>query len=418
MFYYSVKLGCIALGSGAVVVGWMTLRMRRLVRLQSQVQEVEGLLSGVVLQLINAVSKLRVAGSERRAFAYWAREYGRKQSLSLRVQALKDQIRLVNLTVPVLALGCSFLYMLGPADRVPLPLGTFLAFIAAQTIFLTSLTQAGDVLSGLALAHTLWIRTRTILDETPEVDATKTSIGRLRGRIDIEHATFRYRDDGPLTLDDVTIHAEPGQCIALTGPSGSGKSTILNLLLHFETPMSGAIYLDGQELSSLDITAVRRQIGVVTQDGKIMSGSIFENIACGGYCTMEQAWDAARAAGLGEDIESMPMGMHTVIAEGGGNISGGQRQRLLIARALVRNPSIVVFDEATSALDNRTQAIVTASLNQLNVTRILVAHRLSTIRQADRIYVVEAGRVVQQGGYEELVAEEGLFARLVQRQSA
>jgi ATP-binding cassette subfamily C protein len=133
---------------------------------------------------------------------------------------------------------------------------------------------------------------------------------------------------------------------------------------------------------------------------------------------MEQAWDAARAAGLGEDIESMPMGMHTVIAEGGGNISGGQRQRLLIARALVRNPSIVVFDEATSALDNRTQAIVTASLNQLNVTRILVAHRLSTIRQADRIYVVEAGRVVQQGGYEELVAEEGLFARLVQRQSA
>jgi ATP-binding cassette subfamily C protein len=418
MFYYSLKLGCIALGSGAVIVGWMALRMRRLVRLQSQVQEVEGLLSGVVLQLINAVSKLRVAGAERRAFAYWAREYSRKQSLSLRVQALKDQIRLVNLTVPVLALGCSFLYMLGPADRVPLPLGTFLAFIAAQTIFLTSLTQAGDVLAGLALAHTLWIRTRTILDETPEVDATKTSIGRLRGRIDIEHATFRYRDDGPLTLDDVTIHAEPGQCIALTGPSGSGKSTILNLLLHFETPMSGAIYLDGQELSSLDITAVRRQIGVVTQDGKIMSGSIFENIACGGYCTMEQAWDAARAAGLGEDIESMPMGMHTVIAEGGGNISGGQRQRLLIARALVRNPSIVVFDEATSALDNRTQAIVTASLNQLNVTRILVAHRLSTIRQADRIYVVEAGRVVQQGGYEELVAEEGLFARLVQRQSA
>jgi ABC-type bacteriocin/lantibiotic exporter with double-glycine peptidase domain len=266
--------------------------------------------------------------------------------------------------------------------------------------------------------HTLWARTRTILDETPEVDASRTAVGRLRGRIDIEHVTFRYRDDGPLTLDDVTIHAEPGQCIALTGPSGSGKSTILNLLLHFETPMSGAIYLDGQELSSLDIIAVRRQIGVVTQDGKIMSGSIFENIASGGYCTMEQAWDAARAAGLAEDIESMPMGMHTVIAEGGGNISGGQRQRLLIARALVRNPSVIVFDEATSALDNRTQAIVTASLNHLQVTRILVAHRLSTIRQANRIYVIETGRVVQQGSYDELVAQAGLFASLVQRQSA
>ncbi|MGD0577382.1 MAG: NHLP bacteriocin export ABC transporter permease/ATPase subunit [Bryobacteraceae bacterium] len=422
MFYYSLRLGCIALASGVVVLGWLAFRMRRLVHLQSRVQDVDGLLSGVVLQLINAVSKLRVAGAERRAFAYWAREYSRKQALNLQVQALKDQIRLVNLTVPVLALGFSFLYMLGPGvgptDGAPLPLGTFLAFIAAQTIFLTRLTQAGDVLSGMVQVHTLWARTRTILDETPEVDASRTAVGRLRGRIDIEHVTFRYRDDGPLTLDDVTIHAEPGQCIALTGPSGSGKSTILNLLLHFETPMSGAIYLDGQELSSLDIIAVRRQIGVVTQDGKIMSGSIFENIASGGYCTMEQAWDAARAAGLAEDIESMPMGMHTVIAEGGGNISGGQRQRLLIARALVRNPSVIVFDEATSALDNRTQAIVTASLNHLQVTRILVAHRLSTIRQANRIYVIETGRVVQQGSYDELVAQAGLFASLVQRQSA
>ncbi|MGO9241945.1 MAG: NHLP bacteriocin export ABC transporter permease/ATPase subunit [Bryobacteraceae bacterium] len=425
MFYYDLKLGSIALASGLVVIGWLAIRMGRLSRLQARVQEVDGILSGMVLQLINAVSKLRVAGAERRAFAHWTREYSRKQTLSLRVQELKDEIRLVNLTVPVLALAFSFLYMLGPgvptargADGAALPLGTFLAFIAAQTLFLTSLTQASDVLAGMVVAYNLWNRVRGILEETPEVDTSKSSVGRLHGRIDIEHATFRYRHDGPLTLDGVTIHATPGQCIALTGPSGSGKSTILNLLLHFETPMSGAIYLDGHELSSLDITAVRRQIGVVTQDGKIMSGSIFENIASGGFCTMEQAWEAARAAGLAEDIENMPMGMHTVISEGGGNISGGQRQRLLIARALVRNPSIVVFDEATSALDNRTQAIVTASLNRLKVTRILVAHRLSTIRQADRIYVIEAGRVVQQGSYDELMTQEGLFARLVQRQSA
>ena len=425
MFYYDLRLGCIALASGLVVIGWLAIRVGRLSRLQARVQEVDGILSGMVLQLINAVSKLRVAGAERRAFAHWTREYSRKQALSLRVQELKDEIRLVNLTVPVLALAFSFLYMLGPGvptargtDGAALPLGTFLAFIAAQTLFLTSLTQASDVFAGMVVAYNLWNRMRGILEETPEVDTSKSSVGRLQGRIDIEHATFRYRQDGPMTLEDVTIHATPGQCIALTGPSGSGKSTILNLLLHFETPMSGAIYLDGHELSSLDITAVRRQIGVVTQDGKIMSGSIFENIASGGFCTMEQAWDAARAAGLAEDIENMPMGMHTVISEGGGNISGGQRQRLLIARALVRNPSIVVFDEATSALDNRTQAIVTASLNRLKVTRILVAHRLSTIRQADQIYVIEAGRVVQQGSYDELVTQEGLFARLVQRQSA
>ena len=420
MFWYSFPLGMIALVSGALVVGWLWVKLRRLAHLQDSVQDVDELLSGVVLQLVNAVTKLRVAGAERRAFAYWASEYGRKQALSLQVQAIKDQVRLVNLTVPVVALAASYLYMqpTGAGSAPPLPLGTFLAYIAAQTIFLTSLTQAADILAGLVLAHSLWQRTRSILDERPEVDSTKTATGRLRGRINVEHVTFRYRQDGPLTLDDVTIHAEPGECIALTGPSGSGKSTILNLLLRFETPSSGGVYLDGQEISSLDIVAVRRQIGVVTQDGKLMSGSIFENIASGGFCSMDDAWDAARAAGFAEDIEAMPMGMHTVISEGGGNISGGQRQRLLIARALVRRPSIVVFDEATSALDNRSQAIVTDSLDRLRATRILVAHRLSTIRHADRIYVIDAGRVIQSGTYAELSAQEGLFSRLVERQSA
>ena len=388
-------------------------------------QDVDGVLSGVVLQLINAVSKLRVAGAERRAFAHWTREYSRKQALSLRVQELKDEIRLVNLTVPVLALGFSFLYMLGPgvpaggaADGAALPLGTFLAFIAAQTIFLTSLTQAATCSRAWCWRTTCGTGRAESSTRRPRWTHRSRASAGCGAESPLSTPRSATVDDGPLTLDDVTIHAAPGQCIALTGPSGSGKSTILNLLLNFETPMSGAIYLDGHELSSLDITAVRRQIGVVTQEGKILSGSIFENIASGGYCTMEQAWDAARAAGLAEDIENMPMGMHTVISEGGGNISGGQRQRLLIARALVRNPSIVVFDEATSALDNRTQAIVTASLNRLQVTRILVAHRLSTIRQADRIYVIEAGRVAQQGSFDELVAQEGLFARLAQRQSA
>jgi ABC-type bacteriocin/lantibiotic exporter with double-glycine peptidase domain len=216
----------------------------------------------------------------------------------------------------------------------------------------------------------------------------------------------------------VSIQADPGECIALTGPSGCGKSTLLNLVLRFDTPHSGAIYLDGRDLSSLDITAVRRQIGVVTQDGRIMAGSLFENICAGGSHTMDEAWESAAAAGLADDIKSMPMGMHTVVSEGGGNLSGGQRQRVLIARALILKPMILIFDEATSALDNRTQAIVTASLNRMKATRILVAHRLSTIRHADRIYVMEKGRIVQQGRYDELADSPGLFARLVQRQKA
>jgi ATP-binding cassette subfamily C protein len=214
----------------------------------------------------------------------------------------------------------------------------------------------------------------------------------------------------------VSIESAPGECIAIVGPSGGGKSTLLNLLLRFETPLSGGIYYDGHDLNSLDIGAVRRQLGVVLQDNKIMAGSIYDNIVCGSLCTLADAWEAARAAAFDDDINQMPMKMHTPISEGGGNISGGQRQRLLIARALVSKPAILIFDEATSAIDNRTQAKVTESLRQLKVTTILVAHRLSTIRHADRIYVVEGGRVVQQGTFDQLLLQEGLFARLMARQ--
>jgi ABC-type bacteriocin/lantibiotic exporter with double-glycine peptidase domain len=268
----------------------------------------------------------------------------------------------------------------------------------------------------MVLTANLWQRMRTILAAEPEVHTSRTHPGRLRGALIVDNVTFRYRNDGPLILDSVSIRTNPGECIALTGPSGSGKSTLLNLILRFEHPHSGAIYFDGRELSSLDITAVRKQIGVVTQDGRVMSGSILENICGGAADNMDAAWEAARAAGLADDIEEMPMGMHTRVSDGGGNLSGGQRQRLLIARALVHKPSILIFDEATSALDNRTQAIVTASLKRLKATRILVAHRFSTLKSADRIYVIEKGRVVQHGSYDELVKEKGLFARLVSRQ--
>jgi ABC-type bacteriocin/lantibiotic exporter with double-glycine peptidase domain len=251
----------------------------------------------------------------------------------------------------------------------------------------------------------------------PEVHTFSTHPGKLRGEVSLEEVTFRYRESGSPVLDRINLRARPGECIAITGPSGSGKSTLLNLILRFETPQTGGIFLDGRELSSLDVTAVRRQIGVVTQDARAMAGSLFENICAGGARSMDEAWMAARAAGLAEDIENMPMGMHTRVSDGGGNLSGGQRQRLLIARALVLKPSILIFDEATSALDNRTQAIVAESLRQLKATRILVAHRLSTLKAADRIYVLEKGRITQQGTYNELLKVPGLFARLVERQA-
>jgi NHLM bacteriocin system ABC transporter ATP-binding protein len=413
MLWYSPGLFLLALACGAVVTGSALLGARALYRIQERWQETDELLSGLVLQAINAVSKLRVAGAANRAFSYWAREYSHKQKLAMSIQVIRDRVRVVNMIAPTAAAALGFLYLLNS----PLPLGSFLACNAALLAFLASLTSASDTLTGMVLTANLWQRLRTILEAKPEVDSSKTHPGRLRGAIAVENVTFRYRDGGPLILDGVSIRAEPGECIALTGPSGSGKSTLLNLILRFETPGAGAIYMDGRELSSLDIGAVRRQIGVVTQDGRLMAGSLFENICCGGVNTMDQAWEASRAAGLAEDIENMPMGMHTVVSEGGGNLSGGQRQRLLIARALVLKPAILFFDEATSALDNRTQAIVTESLKSLRATRILIAHRLSTIRNADRIYVIEKGRVVQQGRYSELIAENGLFARLASRQN-
>ncbi len=412
ILWYSRGLALIAVASGVMVVLALWLGGRALFRVQAQWQDMEEVLAGVVLQAIQAVSKLRVAGAANRAFAHWAAQYARKQKFAIELRSARDRVRLVNMVMPTAATTVAFLWLLGN----PIALGPFLACMAALTAFLAAITSASDTIISLILTANLWQRMRTILAGEPEVHTARTHPGRLRGGIAIENATFRYRNDGPLILDSVSVRASPGECIALTGPSGSGKSTLLNLLLRFENPHSGAVYYDGRELSSLDITAVRRQIGVVTQDGRVMSGSILENICGGGVHDIDRAWEAARAAGLAEDIEQMPMGMHTRVSDGGSNLSGGQRQRLLIARALVFKPPILIFDEATSALDNRTQAIVAESLKRLKSTRILVAHRLSTLRSADRIYVIEKGRVVQQGTYRQLVNETGLFARLVSRQ--
>jgi len=261
-------------------------------------------------------------------------------------------------------------------------------------------------------------RVRPILQALPEVDQVKSDPGELTGEIQINHINFRYKAGGPLALHDVSLNIGAGEFVALVGPTGSGKSTLLRLLLGFDAPESGAIYYDGQDLHGLDIRAVRRQLGVVLQNGKLMPGDILTNIVGASTLTIEDAWEAARMAGLDKEIEQMPMGMHTVIGEGGSTLSGGQRQRLLIARAVVTRPRILFFDEATSALDNATQAAIGASLERLQATRVVIAHRLSTIVKADRIFVLDAGRLVQSGTYAELMNQPGLFADLVRRQLA
>ena len=418
LFFYSPTLALAGLLVAAVAVGVSVSSGLVIRRLLGPMQDRDGQLRGLLIQLIGAVPKLRVAGAETRAFAQWGRLFALRMQLAQRLRVVSDRVRLVSAALP--SLGTAVLFWFAAADvfspSPTLSLGSFVAFSATFGTFLAGVTTLGNSTELLLSVSALWDRLRPILDSEPEVQGQRNPPGRLTGRLRLDHVTFRYRQDGPLTLDDVSIEAEPGECIALVGPSGSGKSTIVNLLLRFESASSGAVYLDDHDLKGLDILAVRQQMGVVSQENKILAGSIFDNITSGYQATHDQAWEAAKAAGIDEEIRQMPMGLHTFISEGGSNISGGQRQRLLIARVLLRKPTLLILDEATSALDNRSQAIVTESLNRLKVTRILIAHRLSTIRQASRIYVIEAGRVVQHGTFEGLMKEEGLFARLMRRQ--
>ncbi|MEH2002628.1 MAG: NHLP bacteriocin export ABC transporter permease/ATPase subunit [Nostoc sp.] len=424
LFYYNYKLALIAVAFAIVAIAFTTVSGLLLLSKVRPLLELRGSIFGQTVQLINGICKLHIAGAEERAFAAWSKNYTQQIKLELSTQRVEDAVALFNTVMPILTNGVLFWFTIRLLENpqtsgaIEISLGTFLAFNTAFSNFTKGTTDLSNTVTEILQVIPQWQRTQPILSTIPEVDLCKADPGRLIGNVTLEHITFRYRSDGPVTLDDVSISAAPGEFIALIGSSGSGKSTILRLLLGFETPIAGSIYYDGQDLSGLDVDAVRRQLGVVLQNGQLSSASIFENIAGGAQITLDEAWEAAQMSGFAEDITAMPMQMHTVVSEGGGNLSGGQRQRLLIARALALKPRILLFDEATSALDNRTQAIVSESLDNLQVTRIAIAHRLSTIRNAHRIYVLQAGRVVQQGTFQELADVKGLFSQLMARQMA
>jgi len=356
-----------------------------------------------------------VAGAEDRALAVWSQQFGLQKGLSFRARSQANNLATFNAAVPIVTSMALFAAVtLLPAGS--LSLGSFLAFNAAAVQLFFGALAASSALSSLVQIVPLYERARPVLEALPEVDVSKTDPGDLGGDVEISHVSFRYHADGPLVLKDVSVHVRPGEFVAFVGPSGAGKSTLVRLLLGLESPTAGSIYYDRADLAGLDLQAVRRQLGVVLQNSRILSGDIFSNIIGASLLTLEDAWEAARLSGLDQDIEQMPMGMYTVVAEGASTLSGGQRQRLMIARAVVAKPRILLFDEATSSLDNKTQAIVSRSLEGLRATRIVVAHRLSTIQGADRIYVLDGGRVVEQGRYEELMGQGGLFAELAKRQ--
>lgn len=419
LFYYSCRLAIIATALIASAVLVSSLCGYFQIAYQRELSQQQGRISGMMLQFIHGMAKFRVSGTESRVFASWAAEFTKQKIVYFRVRRLSNALSVFESAFPVLAYGGIFYgaaYLMAAPSGSAMTTGEFLAFFVAFTQFLTAALALSDSAVSTLSVIPLIERAKPILDTLPEVDAAKSDPGELSGRIEMNHIFFRYGPDMPLVSKDVSFSVFPGQFIAFVGASGSGKSTIFRLLLGFEKPESGAIYFDGQDLSGLDMQAVRRQLGVVLQNGRVLTGDIFTNIVGSAPLTFDDAWEAARLSGFDRDIDQMPMGMHTIVSEGGGGLSGGQRQRLMIARAIVGKPRILLFDEATSALDNQTQAIVSKSLENLNATRIVIAHRLSTVINADRIFVMEKGQIVQSGSYAELMKEEGAFTELAKRQ--
>jgi ATP-binding cassette subfamily C protein len=418
LFYYSLKLALlgVALVTVAILFTFVTSYLR--LRHQRKLAEIEGRISGLVFQLLGSVAKLRTTGAESRAFFNWAMLFARQQEHQFKATMVNNVMEVFNSVYPTVASMTIFFaiaYFLG--EDKTFTTGTFLAFNAAFGGFLGAMLGATAVLTTVLGIIPLYERAKPILQTRPEITDSKAHPGQLRGEIEVSHLTFSYTPDGPQILKDTSLHIKPGEFVALVGSSGSGKSTLLRLLLGFETPNSGSIYYDHQDIFGIDLGALRRQLGVVLQDGQLMSGDIFTNIiGSAATLTLDDAWEAATQAGIADDIRDMPMGMNTVVSDGGGTLSGGQRQRLLIARAIVNRPRILYFDEATSALDNRAQEMVSTSLENLRATRIVIAHRLSTIINADRIFVMDGGNLVQTGTYEELINVAGLFADLAKRQ--
>jgi len=369
--------------------------------------------SGMSYALITGVQKIKLSGAEKRAYARWSKLYAKQVELTynppmfLRANGAFSSI--ISLT------GALVMYFMSVQSGVSV--ADYYAFNTAYGMVSGAFMSLAGIATTIAQFKPILEMAKPIMDAVPEVSEGKLVIDRLSGGIELNNVSFRYNENMPLVVDNLSLKIRPGQYVAIVGATGCGKSTLMRIMLGFEKPGKGAVYYDGKDLSGIDLKSLRRKIGVVMQNGKLFQGDIFSNITISApQLSMDEAWEAAEMAGIAEDIRRMPMGMHTIISEGSGGVSGGQRQRLMIARAIAPKPKILMFDEATSALDNLTQKIVSDSLGKLKCTRIVIAHRLSTIRQCDRIIYLEKGQIVEDGTYDDLIAKNGKFAELVERQ--
>ena len=416
VFFYDLRLALIAVGLLIVCAAVCSLAGYREVRWQRRIYDNRRLMSSQVFQLLTGLPKIRVAAAEDRAFLRWSATFTRGRAFAVRARRVQNMLTTFNAVFPLACSVVIFGIVAGPL-KGKVPIAAFLSFNAAFILLTAAMLQFTAVAITSLSVVPLLERIKPILTQEPESAGRAASPGELRGQITLSHVCFRYGEDKPLALDDVSFTVDPGEFVAIVGPTGCGKSTLLRLLLGFETATAGSVLFDGQEITQLEVGAVRRQCGVVLQNGELLAGDIKSNIIGSTGYTSDDAWAAARMADVDEDIAAMPMGMNTIMSEGATTLSGGQRQRIMIARALVSRPRIIFFDEATSALDGPTQAVVAARMRQLNASRIIIAHRLSSVAEADRIVVLDQGQMVQCGSYQELLADrDGLFASLASQQ--
>lgn len=369
--------------------------------------------SGLSYATISGIRKIKLAGAEKRMFARWARSYAGEARLTY---ARPLRIRLAPaIQLGITLAGSLIFYAIAARDGVSV--ADYCAFMSAYGMVTAAFGAMSGIVGVVASIRPILEMVRPILEATPETAGRREIVTALRGGIELNHVCFRYDEGMPNVIDDLSLTIHPGEYLAVVGSTGCGKSTLMRLMLGFIRPDKGGIYYDRRDLNSMDLKSLRRKIGTVMQDGMLFSGDLYENITITSPgLTLDDAWEAAEVACVADDIRAMPMGMQTFICEGTGGISGGQKQRLLIARAVAPKPKILMFDEATSALDNVTQKKISEALDGMKCTRVVIAHRLSTIRHADRIVYLEAGRIAEEGTYEELIAKNGRFADLVRRQ--
>ncbi len=368
---------------------------------------------GITFALINGIQKIRLSGAEKRAFAKWARDYNESASLLYNPPVLMKINKTITLAITLI--GNIVLYFV--AAKSGISVSNYMAFTTSFGFLTSAFGAISEVALDVANIRPICQLAEPILDAIPESNDGRTVINRLSGNIEVANVHFRYQENTPEVLKGVSFKVKAGEYVAVVGKTGCGKSTLLRILLGFEEPTKGSVFYDGKDITQIDLTSLRRKIGTVTQDGSLFQGDIYSNIVITNpELTLNDAWEAAEIAGIADDIRKMPMEMNTMISEGSGGISGGQRQRLMIARAVAPKPKILLLDEATSALDNITQKKVSDSLDKLKCTRIVIAHRLSTIKNCDRILVIDDGKIVEEGRYDELLSKNGFFTELVKRQ--